>query len=63
MRKLSLCKYSDAHILVKETITVASPATADSKANNTNIKVILKNCTPFEKCITEKYIMPKILML
>ena len=40
----NLCDYSDAYILVKGTITVL---------NNTNKKVILKNCAPFTDCITE----------
>ena len=49
--KSSLCDYSDAHILVKGDITVdyTSPASAD--ANNTNKKVIFKNCAAFTECI------------
>ena len=43
----------DAYILVKETITVPNRAAADADANNTNKKVILKNCTPFIYCISE----------
>ena len=42
MLKSSLCDYSDAYILVKETITVNNTATADADANNTVKKVILK---------------------
>ena len=42
MLKSSLCDYSDAYILVKETITVNNTATADVDANNTVKKVILK---------------------
>ena len=49
MLKSSLCDYSDAYILVKGTITVNN--TAD--ANNTNKKVIFKNCAPFINCISE----------
>ena len=50
----SLCDYSDAYILVKGTITVNNTASADANANNTNKKVILKNCAPFINCISEK---------
>ena len=39
MLKSSLCDYSDAHILVKGTITVNNTAAADADANNTNKKV------------------------
>ena len=48
----SLCDYSDAYILVKRTITVANTAVADADANNTNKKVITKNCVPFTSCIS-----------
>ena len=37
MIRSNLCDYSDAYIL----------------ANNTNKKVIFKNCAPFTDCITE----------
>ena len=47
MLKSSLCDYGDAYILVKETITVNNTAAADADANNTNKKVIFKNCAPF----------------
>ena len=50
--KSSLCDYSDAYILVKGTITVNNTA-ADAAANNTNKKVIFKNCAPFTNCISE----------
>ena len=53
MLKSSLCDYSDAYILVKGTITVNNTAAADSDANNTNKKVIFKNCAPFTICISE----------
>ena len=53
MLKSSLCDYSDAYILVKGTITVNNTAAADADANNTNIKVIFKNCAPFTNCISE----------
>ena len=53
MLKSSLCDYSDARILVKGTTTVNNTAAADADANNTNRKVIFKNCAPFTDCISE----------
>ena len=53
MLKSSLCHYSDAYILVKGTITVNNTADADADANNTNKKVIFKNCAPFTNCISK----------
>ena len=53
MLKSSLCDYSDAYILVKGTITVNNTAAADPNANNTDKKVIFKNCAPFTNCISE----------
>ena len=53
MLKSSLCDYSDAYILVKGTITVNNSAAADADANNTNKKLISKNCAPFINCISE----------
>ena len=50
MLKSRLCDYSDAYILVKGTITVNNTAAA---ANNTNKKVIFKNCAPFTNYISE----------
>ena len=44
MLKSSLCDYSDAYILVNRTITVNNTAAADADVNNTNKKVIFKNC-------------------
>ena len=51
--KSSLCDYSDAYILVKGTISVNNTADADAAVNNTNKKVIFKNCTPFTNCISQ----------
>ena len=51
--KSSLCDYSDAYIHVKGTITVNNTAAADADANNTNKKVIVKNCTAFTICTSE----------
>ena len=53
MLKSSLCDYSDAYILVKGTIAVNNSAAANVDANNTNKKVIFKNCAPFTNCIRE----------
>ena len=41
--KYGLCDYSDAHVLVKGTITVTKTAAADVDANNANKKVTFKN--------------------
>ena len=53
MLKSSLCDYRDAYILVKGTITVNNSAAADADANNTNKRVIFRNCAPFANCISE----------
>ena len=44
MLRSSLCDYSDAYILVKGNITVNNTADDGAAANNTNKKVIFKNC-------------------
>ena len=53
MLNSSLRDYSDAYILVKGTITVNNTAAQGAAANNTNKKVIFKNCAPFTNCISE----------
>ena len=53
MLKSSLWDYSDAYILVEGTITVNNTVAADAAANNTNKKVVFKNCAPFTNCISE----------
>ena len=53
MLKSSLCDYSDAYILVKGTISVNNTAAADANANNTDKKVIFKNCALFTNFISE----------
>ena len=53
MLRSSLCDYSDAYILVKGNISVNNTADAGAAANNTNKKVIFKNCTPFKDCISK----------
>ena len=50
MLRSSLCDYGDTYILVKGNITVNTAADG-AAANNTNKKVIFKNCTPFTSCI------------
>ena len=52
MLKSSLCDYSDACIIVKGNITVNNTAT-DADANNTNKKVVLKDCAPFTNSISK----------
>ena len=53
MLSSSLCDYSDAYILVKWNISVSNTVAADADANNTNKKVIFKNCAPFTNCISK----------
>ena len=53
MLKSSLCYYNDAYIPVKGTVTVNNTAAADADTNNTNKKVIFKDCAPFTNCISE----------
>ena len=55
MLKSSLCDlvYSDSYILVKGTISVNNTAAQGAAANNTNKKVIFKNCASFPNCISE----------
>ena len=53
MLKSSLCDSSDAYVHVKGTVSVNNTAAADADTNNTNKKVIFKNCTPFTNCICE----------
>ena len=51
MLRSSLCDYSDAYILVKWNISVNNTAAAAS--NNTDKKVIFKNCAPFTNGISK----------
>ena len=53
MLRSSLYDYSDAYILVKGNISVKNNAADGAAANNTNKKVILKNCAPFTSCISK----------
>ena len=49
----NLCDYSDANIHVKGTITVPNTAGTGANVNNTNERVIFKNCSPLANCISE----------
>ena len=52
MLRSSLCDYSDAYILVKETVSIKRvqvPAAPD----NDNKEVLFKNCAPFTDYISE----------
>ena len=49
----SLCDYIDAYILVKGNILVNNSAAAGAGANDTNKKVIFKNCAPCTNCISK----------
>ena len=53
MLRSSLRDYGDAYMLVKGNITVNNTAAAGADANNTNKKVIFKNCAPFTSCISK----------
>ena len=53
MLRPSLCDYSDACVLVKGNITVNITTDAGADANNTNKKIIFKNCAPFTSCISK----------
>ena len=51
--KSSLCDYSDAYILAKETISVVITLAAGIAANNNGVEGIFKSSTPFTDCINE----------
>ena len=53
MLRSSLCDYRDAYIFVKGNITVNNTADAGAAADNTDKKVIFKNCAPFTNCISK----------
>ena len=53
MLRSSLCDYSDTYILAKGNITVNNTAADGTAANNTNKKVIFKNCASFTSCISK----------
>ena len=49
----SLCDYSDAYILVQGNITVNNTEAEGAAANNSDKKVIFKNCAPCTNCISK----------
>ena len=51
----SLCDYSDAYILVSETIKITGAGEDDAarRLENRNIGVIFRNYAPFTDCISE----------
>ena len=51
MIRPNLRDYSEAYILVKGTITVSNMEDECAAANNTNKKVIFKNCASINNCI------------
>ena len=53
MVRSNLCDYSVACIHVKATITVPNIGAQGAAVNNTNKKLIFKNCAPFTNCITK----------
>ena len=53
MLRSSLCDQSDAYILIKGNIAINNTVDAGANANNTNKKVIFKNCVPFTSCISK----------
>ena len=53
MLKPSLCDYSDAYMLVAETISVENIAAQGADAYNNTKKVVFKNYDPFTDCISE----------
>ena len=53
MLRPSLCDYGDACVLVKGNITVNITTDAGADANNTNKKIIFKNCASFTSCISK----------
>ena len=53
MWRSSLCDYRDAYILVKGNISVNNTAARGAAPNNTNKKVIFKNCASCTDCISK----------
>ena len=53
MLRSSLFDYSDAYILAKGNISVNNTASAGAASNNTNKKVIFKNCALVTNCISK----------
>ena len=55
MLKSGLFGYSDAHILVKRTITTAPIPPPVANPNNNDKEVLFKNCAPFTDCTSDIY--------
>ena len=53
MLRSSLCDYSDSYIFIKGNITVNNTVADGAAANNTNKKVIFKNCGPLTNCVSK----------
>ena len=53
MLKSSLFYYSNAYMLVKESVSVGNPTAADAATSNNDKNVIFKNCALFTDCISE----------
>ena len=53
MLRFILYDCSDAYVLFKGNIAVNNTAAEGAAANNTNKKVIFKNCAPFTGCISK----------
>ena len=55
MIRSSLCGYSDAYIIGRGTITIDGEWVGDvaKRVDERNKGVIVKNCLPFTKCITD----------
>ena len=49
----SLCDYRDAYMFAKGNISVNNAVAQGAAANNTNKKVIFKNCATFTECISK----------
>ena len=45
--KVQVIDYSDAYILVRDSITAVNTEVAGAAANNNDKKIIFKNCAPF----------------
>ena len=55
MIRSSLCDYSNEYILVKGTITVPNMEAKGAAVNNTNNKVVFRNCAPFTEIYNTLY--------
>ena len=50
---LCLCNYGDVYTFVEGTIAIANMTVVSAAVNNSNKKVMFKNCGPFIKCINQ----------